>query len=79
MLRRLCGRSRALRTRRYASASTAFDADDNKYGVYDLDTIYALSSAPGKSGVAVIRISGDQADSCLQQLTMSTALPQPRM
>ncbi|KAG6976083.1 hypothetical protein JG688_00001719 [Phytophthora aleatoria] len=45
----------------------------------DLDTIYALSSAPGKAGVAVIRISGDQADSCLQQLSKSTALPKPRV
>ncbi|RMX63348.1 hypothetical protein DD238_005437 [Peronospora effusa] len=79
MLHRLCGRSIATRTRQYASASTVLNSNDNGLGVYDLDTIYALSSAPGKSGVAVIRISGDQADSCLQQLSMSTALPGPRI
>ncbi|RLN69830.1 hypothetical protein BBJ29_001447 [Phytophthora kernoviae] len=37
-----------------------------------------ICTSPGKAGVAVIRISGDLADSCLQQLTKSTALPAPR-
>jgi hypothetical protein len=30
------------------------------------DTIYALSSAPGKAGVAVIRVSGNHAHAALQ-------------
>ncbi|KAJ0395804.1 hypothetical protein ATCC90586_012130 [Pythium insidiosum] len=42
------------------------------------DTIYALSSAEGKAGVAVIRISGDQAATCLQTLTQRNRLPAPR-
>ncbi|KAG6971847.1 hypothetical protein JG687_00001787 [Phytophthora cactorum] len=82
MLRRLCalrGRAAAARARRFVSSTASTRAGDNDIGVYELDTIYALSSAPGKAGVAVIRISGDQADSCLQQLSKSTALPKPRV
>lgn len=33
------------------------------------DTIYALASPPGKSGVAVLRVSGSEAFSALQSLT----------
>ncbi|POM77491.1 TRNA modification GTPase TrmE [Phytophthora palmivora] len=78
MLRRLCALHHATaRTRQFASVSTI--ASHSDIGVYELDTIYALSSAPGKAGVAVIRISGDQADSCLQQLSKSTTLPKPRV
>jgi len=33
------------------------------------DTIYALSSGPGKGGVAVIRVSGDRVRDVLKQLT----------
>ncbi|EGZ26307.1 hypothetical protein PHYSODRAFT_479901 [Phytophthora sojae] len=82
MLHRLSalrGGARAARARRFASLSAAAGAGDQDIGVYELDTIYALSSAPGKAGVAVIRISGEQADSCLQQLSKSTALPEPRV
>ena len=32
------------------------------------DTIFALSSAPGRAGVAVIRVSGPQAAACLKSL-----------
>jgi tRNA modification GTPase len=40
------------------------------------DTIYALSSAPGRAGVAVIRVSGAAArDTCL---SLCEALPKPR-
>ncbi|KAJ8546809.1 hypothetical protein ON010_g11428 [Phytophthora cinnamomi] len=81
MFRRLCalrGGTAAARVRRFASVPAAVGASDHEIGVYELDTIYALSSAPGKAGVAVIRISGEQADSCLQQLSKSTALPEPR-
>jgi tRNA modification GTPase len=41
------------------------------------DTIYALASARGRAGVAVIRISGPQSDAALIALGVST-LPQPR-
>ncbi|KAL3662630.1 hypothetical protein V7S43_012481 [Phytophthora oleae] len=78
-LHSLRGRVPVARTRRFACFSTATGASNGDIGVYELDTIYALSSAPGKAGVAVIRISGDQADSCLQQLSHSTALPKPRV
>ena len=32
------------------------------------DTIFALSSAPGKSGVAVIRVSGDDLSSLFKRI-----------
>jgi len=41
------------------------------------DTIYALSSAPGRAGVAVIRLSGSQAGVTLEAL-VGGALPRPR-
>jgi len=44
-----------------------------------MDTIYALSSAEGRAGVAVIRVSGDMADECLTKLTMQSKLPLPRV
>jgi len=42
------------------------------------DTVFALSSAPGRAGVAVIRVSGPDAGSCLRDLT-GRALPSPRL
>ena len=41
------------------------------------ETIYALASAPGRGGVAVIRISGEGAGAALMRLTRRT-LPAPR-
>ncbi len=41
------------------------------------DTIFALASAPGRSGVAVIRVSGTQAEASVRALTRAAA-PQPR-
>lgn len=41
------------------------------------DTIYALSSAPGRAGVAVIRLSGPQVAAVLESLT-GGQLPRPR-
>ena len=41
-------------------------------------TIYALSSGPGVSGVAVIRISGPETSKVLKKLT-NKEIPQPRM
>ena len=80
MRHHLCGRPFATRARHYTSAIASLSPTvDNQRGIYALETIYALSSAPGKAGVAVVRISGDQADACLQQLSRSTALPEPRV
>lgn len=42
------------------------------------DTIFALGSAPGRAGVAVIRISGPDADLALGRLTRGK-LPAPRL
>jgi tRNA modification GTPase len=42
------------------------------------DTIFALATPPGRSGVAVIRISGPATSTSLSALT-DQALPQPRM
>ena len=42
------------------------------------DTIYALASAPGRSGVAVLRVSGAAAADALARLTRRD-LPQPRV
>ncbi|MDA9153010.1 tRNA uridine-5-carboxymethylaminomethyl(34) synthesis GTPase MnmE [Candidatus Pelagibacter sp.] len=41
-------------------------------------TIYALSSGPGISGIAIIRISGDQTVQVIEQLTGKN-LPKPRV
>ena len=41
------------------------------------DTIFALSSAPGRAGVAVVRVSGPSAFACLRGLTRGE-LPKPR-
>jgi tRNA modification GTPase len=41
------------------------------------DTIFALSSAPGRAGVAVVRVSGPSAFACVRGLTRGE-LPKPR-
>ena len=41
-------------------------------------TIFALSTGPGVSGVAIIRISGPEASTAIKLLTKSE-LPRPRM
>ena len=41
-------------------------------------TIYALSTGPGISGVAIIRVSGKQTKNVIKQLT-SKSLPKPRL
>ncbi len=43
------------------------------------DTIFALASARGRAGVAVIRISGPHSDDALLALTNGRALPSPRL
>lgn len=42
------------------------------------DTIYALSSAAGKAGVSVVRVSGDRAWISLAKLVQLADLPSPR-
>ncbi len=42
------------------------------------DTIYALSSAPGRAGVAVVRVSGSLAGAVILRLCRGRPLPQPR-
>ena len=42
------------------------------------DTIFALSTAPGRAAIAVIRISGPDADSVLRALIAPKSLPPPR-
>ena len=46
--------------------------------VYPSDTIYALSTAPGKAGLAVFRISGPHAKLALLELNQRRKLPEPR-
>ena len=41
-------------------------------------TIYALSTGPGISGVAIIRVSGEETQNVIKQLT-NGSLPKPRM
>lgn len=41
------------------------------------DTIFALSSAPGRAGIAVVRVSGPKAGSAIQALT-GRPVPEPR-
>ena len=44
----------------------------------EIMTIYALSTGPGLSGVAIIRISGSDASSVIKSLTIDE-IPKPRM
>lgn len=46
------------------------------FGSTSSDTIFALSSAPGRAGVAVVRISGDKAGWALEAL--ASGRPEPR-
>ena len=43
------------------------------------DTIYALSSAPGRAGVAVIRLTGSQAIATLDKITRQPLPPVRKM
>lgn len=45
---------------------------------YNSSTIYALATAPGRSGIAVFRISGPDATLVLSRLCHSQSLPDPR-
>ena len=43
------------------------------------DTIYALSTVPGRSAIAVVRVSGSRAHDSILTLTGSSDLPPARM
>ncbi|KKP06676.1 hypothetical protein THAR02_01273 [Trichoderma harzianum] len=62
---------RAVRNNELEQLSTRFGAGTN-------DTIYALSTAQGKAGIAVIRISGLACLDIYRALCPSKALPKPR-
>ncbi|KAF9188002.1 tRNA modification GTPase gtpbp3, mitochondrial [Haplosporangium sp. Z 11] len=50
-----------------------------RYTDTHLDTIFALSTHPGKAGIAIIRISGPQAKTVLKCMTQaSSSFPKPR-
>ncbi|CAO3573209.1 unnamed protein product [Mortierella alpina] len=50
-----------------------------RYTDTHLDTIFALSTHPGKAGIAVIRVSGPRAKTVLRNMTLPTSsLPKPR-
>ncbi|XP_068209090.1 tRNA modification GTPase GTPBP3, mitochondrial isoform X2 [Palaemon carinicauda] len=44
-----------------------------------LSTVYALSSGQGKCGVALIRVTGSRAREVISDMTVPSALPQPRV
>uniref|UniRef100_K3WYT9 TrmE-type G domain-containing protein n=1 Tax=Globisporangium ultimum (strain ATCC 200006 / CBS 805.95 / DAOM BR144) TaxID=431595 RepID=K3WYT9_GLOUD len=76
----LLRRVRALRSRRASATAVPRYAAARALGTAaESDTIYALSSAEGKAGVAVIRISGESAEQCLRQLSKTETLPEARM
>ncbi|KAF9537968.1 tRNA modification GTPase gtpbp3, mitochondrial [Mortierella hygrophila] len=50
-----------------------------RYTETHLDTIFALSTHPGKAGIAVVRVSGPQAKSVLRSMTLAKSpFPKPR-
>ncbi|KAF9169397.1 tRNA modification GTPase gtpbp3, mitochondrial [Mortierella sp. AD010] len=54
-------------------------ATELRYENTHLDTIFALSTHPGKAGIAVIRVSGPQAKSVLRSMTPAASpMPKPR-
>ncbi|KAF1990115.1 hypothetical protein K402DRAFT_418195 [Aulographum hederae CBS 113979] len=64
---------------------SSFGAQDEKQssgpdGLHDegQSTIYALSTAPGRAAIAVVRISGPLCAHILFSLTLSNTLPKPR-
>ena len=68
----LCGNIRPLRP-----IHNSKKAYSSLYG-QDGDSIYALSTAPGRSAIAIIRISGPAALNVYQALCPSRPLPKPR-
>ncbi len=50
----------------------------NHLDVHSLDTIFSLSTAPGRAGLAVFRISGPHAKLALSALNQGKRIPEPR-
>ncbi|GAB7340893.1 hypothetical protein MBLNU457_7246t1 [Dothideomycetes sp. NU457] len=75
-LQRIARRSPPLLTHPTRSASTHLNAPlgSSAYG----STIFALSTAPGKAAIAVIRVSGPACTQIFKALCPSTKLPRPR-
>ncbi|RSM15343.1 hypothetical protein CEP52_000756 [Fusarium oligoseptatum] len=71
---------RSLRLRRLNCAQTAsrFFSSSHKLSISSHDTIYALSTAQGRAGIAVIRISGPSCLEIYKALCPSKPLPKPR-
>ncbi|KAL7945507.1 GTP-binding protein TrmE N-terminus domain-containing protein [Trichoderma barbatum] len=62
-----------------AARSNEFEwVNSTRFGAGTNDTIYALSTAQGKAGIAVIRISGPSCLDIYRALCPSKALPKPR-
>ncbi|KAG0208458.1 tRNA modification GTPase gtpbp3, mitochondrial [Mortierella sp. GBA30] len=62
-----------------SSNVTPLQPTELRYTDTHLDTIFALSTHPGKAGIAVIRISGPQAKTVLRSMTrVTSSLPKPR-
>ena len=59
------------------TATTAHKCDTLPLSDAQRKTIYALSTPPGKSGVAIIRVSGPEALSVWQRMVRSTRRPRP--
>ncbi|KAL7925617.1 GTP-binding protein TrmE N-terminus domain-containing protein [Trichoderma austrokoningii] len=67
------------RQQRFYSARAAESKPfDSAFGAGTNDTIYALSTAQGKAGIAVIRISGPSCLDVYRALCPSKAIPKPR-
>lgn len=53
---------------------------DLRYTETHLDTIFALSTHPGKAGIAIVRVSGPQARTVLRTMTpASSPIPKARL
>ncbi|GMM38278.1 Mss1 protein [Saccharomycopsis crataegensis] len=69
-----------LRPARRLFHTCSFVKNANTYSTFhhQKPTIYALSTAPGKAAVAIIRVSGPQSAFILSSLTNGKKLPSPR-
>uniref|UniRef100_A0AAV2KYD2 Uncharacterized protein n=1 Tax=Knipowitschia caucasica TaxID=637954 RepID=A0AAV2KYD2_KNICA len=69
-----------LELRRRAAARRLCTTPETPHGLADADTIYALSSAPGRCGVAVVRVSGPASISALKTMAgFRAGPPAPRV
>ncbi|KAM3073497.1 mitochondrial splicing system protein [Clarireedia jacksonii] len=64
--------------RHYRPLHACFSTQANNVPAFLSETIYALSTAPGRAGIAIIRISGPACLDIYRQLCPSKPLPKPR-